>query len=478
MYTVMLLDDEPWALESLFRVFSWQENGFEVIGRFQNSVEGWEAIRTQMPDVVFADIRMPEISGLEIAERARSLARPPLFVVVSGYNEFEYAQRALHLGVFGYCLKPIAQANAQGFLMKLKAALEKKYIERSVALLEAIIEGLSAQELFHRMGKTLTGDYWCVAALRDVEKQAQEDLILALEALNTCTIYRACSRIIVVANGSEQVGAQLETAMKTFQQERKAFIGLSRTSSHALHLVRRLFEAQSCSYMNFLNAEISMATYRAKEEQHIQNCVDELVDAVLRGDAALWMEKQLEYADALARGEVQMHSVCRFWNRLMDAFYTSGSDALRDELEWVTDPEEMVNLFKNKQEMMRYLNGLMDSRLDGGANPDGVSANQGFSDMVDYVRDHYTEKIRLSDLAKRFHLNMTYCSEMFHKAAGVTYTEYLNKLRMEHAKRAILGENCDLQALAMELGYNDYVTFSKSFKKYFGQAPSRFEGTK
>ena len=115
MYTVMLLDDEPWALESLFRVVPWEQHGFSVIGRFTDPIAGWEAIVREQPAVVFIDVQMPELTGLEMAQRAKALRHPPLFIVVSGYSSFQYAQTALRLGVFDYCLKPVEREDAQAY---------------------------------------------------------------------------------------------------------------------------------------------------------------------------------------------------------------------------------------------------------------------------------------------------------------------------------------------------------------------------
>ena len=94
-------------------------------------------------------------------------------------------------------------------------------------------------------------------------------------------------------------------------------------------------------------------------------------------------------------------------------------------------------------------------------------------DMADYVRAHFKDRMRLSDLAEQFHLNTAYCSEIFRKSVGMTYTDYVTKLRMEYAWRQLTQDgDCNLQALALELGYGDYFTFSKRFKKYYGMSPS------
>lgn len=474
MYTVMLLDDEPWALESLTRVFQWEENGFALTGRFTDPVAGWNAICNELPDVVFIDIRMPVMSGLEMAARAQSLPQPPLFVVVSGYGSFEYAQQALRLGVFDYCLKPVERGDAQALLVKVKAELGRRDTRKSAALLEEIQGGMSAEELLARAGRTLTGEWWRVAILRYVDETAAEDLANALRGLNARLIWLGVSKAMVVANGDEGVGAALKSALEGLLFHKRLYVGLSRASCHAHHLSRRVFEAQSCAYTDFVNPFVRCVTYHAQESEAVEACVAALSEAIKRRDGTLFRTQLNAYVRLLPQEGAQMHSVCRFWNRLMDAFDKSGDEGLRGELEWVMDPEAMYAFLGGIEELAAYLQSLMQRHL---GDENGAAAHPNFFEMVDYVRQHYKERLRLSDLAARFHLNSAYCSEVFRKAAGMPYTDYVTKLRMEHARRALSEGQCNLQALALELGYGDYFTFSKRFKQYFGQAPSKMTCT-
>ncbi len=478
MYTVMLLDDEPWALESLTRVFQWERNGFAVTGRFTDPLVGWEAIAGELPDVVFIDIRMPVLSGLEMAARAQSLPQPPLFVVVSGYSSFGYAQQALRLGVFDYCLKPVEREDAQALLVKIRGELERRDTRKSAALLEAIQGGMSAEELFRQAGRRPTGAWWRVAVLRFVSEETAEALAPALRGLNARLIWLGATKAMVVANGDEGVGGALERAMDSLGARERLVIGLSRASCHQHHLSRRVREAQSCAYTDFANPSLRKVIYHAQESPAVEARISAMEDAIRRKDLSLWEAQIGDYAAMIAREGVQMHSLCRYWNRLMDAFNEGGGERLRGELEWVMDPEGMRAFLSGPEEMASYLDTLMRLSLGDGAQEGPAPANPCFVEMVEYVGGHYTEKLRLSDLAARFHLNTAYCSEVFRRTAGATFTDYVTRLRMEHARGAILGGECNLQALALELGYGDYFTFSKRFKHYFGQAPSLMTCTK
>ena len=478
MNTVFLIDDEPWALESLFHVFRWEENGFQVTGRYTDPAEGWDAIIRDMPDVVFIDIRMPGMSGLEMAAKAQSLRHPPLFVVVSGYDLFQYAQQALRLGVFDYCIKPVERNAAQELLEKLSGRLNDRAMMQSAALLEEIQNGMSSEYLFRQSGLPATGKHWLVAVVRYADEQAAPHVLHALAGLNFMQARLGITKMIFIFNGDESIGDTVKRSLEELRGYPRLFAGLSRVSCHAHHLSRRVYEAQSCAYTEFVNPQKRLVVYHALESAAAESCIRDMLDAIAGRDGKAWAQRLEDLPRLLADEQVQMHSICRMWNRLMDAFDRYGSDRLGGELEWVMDPEEMRAFLKNTAEMAAYLDTLMRQHLEESAPPPAANVNQSFLELLEYVRGQYTGRLHLSELAAQFHLNTAYCSELFRKVTGMTYTDYVTKLRMEHAQKALLSGECNLQLLALELGYGDYFTFSKRFKQYFGQAPTRMAAAK
>lgn len=478
MNTVVIIDDEPWALESLYHIFHWQENGFQVVGRYTDPVEGWNSIIRDMPDVVFIDIRMPGMSGLEMAEKAQSVRCPPLFIVVSGYDLFQYAQQALRLGVFDYCIKPVERDVAQELLEKLKDKLKDRAMLHSAVLLEEIQNGMSSECLFRQSGHPIIGERWMVAVVRYVDEQAAPFVLSALKGLQFMQVRLGVTKMMFIFNGDEKIGEKVKRSLEEIRDCPGLFIGLSRTSSHAHHLSRRVFEAQSCAYTEFVNPVKRLVVYHALESSAVDASIQALLDAIANRDGKAWVQQLDDFPRLLADEQVQMHSVCRMWNRLMDAFDRYGSDRLSGELEWVSDAEAMRSFLKSTMEMAGYLDTLMRQHLEENALPPAGSVNQSFLELLEFVRSQYTCRMHLSELAAQFHLNMAYCSELFRKVTGMTYTDYVTKLRMEHAKKMLVNGECNLQILALELGYGDYFTFSKRFKQYFGQAPTRFAATK
>ncbi len=106
MYRVVLVDDEQLILEGLSKVVKWAAYGCEVIGTARDGKEGLALIRQEKPDIVFSDIRMPNMDGLTMLAALRSEFPHMLVTVLTAYRDFDYAQKALHLGVHRYLLKP------------------------------------------------------------------------------------------------------------------------------------------------------------------------------------------------------------------------------------------------------------------------------------------------------------------------------------------------------------------------------------
>jgi two-component system response regulator YesN len=126
MYRVLLVDDEEWALVGIRKIFKWREKGFEIMGETTDSEEAFKIICEQKPDVIFTDIRMPEISGIDLIKMTRDKGLTAEFIIISGFADFSYAQEALRQGAFDYRLKPLQYDEVDGILDKLFAHLEQK----------------------------------------------------------------------------------------------------------------------------------------------------------------------------------------------------------------------------------------------------------------------------------------------------------------------------------------------------------------
>jgi Response regulator containing CheY-like receiver domain and AraC-type DNA-binding domain len=127
MYLAYLLDDEPLALSHIETTFPFEEYGFTVAGRHTNPAAAREAILKIVPDVVFIDIQMGSVNGLDLIEDLRQAGCEAFFVVVSAHDRFDYARKLIRLDGFDYLIKPVEKEQCAALLTALKAKLDEKW---------------------------------------------------------------------------------------------------------------------------------------------------------------------------------------------------------------------------------------------------------------------------------------------------------------------------------------------------------------
>ena len=126
MYKVILIDDEPWALRGLISCYDWESNNYKIAFSTTDPFEGLENILNMKPDVVFTDVKMHGLSGIDIIKKAKKTNSDSKFIVVSGYDDFNYAKECIELGIFYYILKPINKAEFYTVMEKLSHTLQTK----------------------------------------------------------------------------------------------------------------------------------------------------------------------------------------------------------------------------------------------------------------------------------------------------------------------------------------------------------------
>ncbi|MCI8949595.1 MAG: response regulator [Lachnospiraceae bacterium] len=126
MYKVIIVDDDELIRKGLERVIRWERMGFVVNGTFQSGMDALEYVKSHPVDVILTDIRMPQMSGLDLIEAAKGYRRDVKAVIISGYGEFELVKQALVLKAEDYLLKPLGQEEVEAVFLKLKQSLDRE----------------------------------------------------------------------------------------------------------------------------------------------------------------------------------------------------------------------------------------------------------------------------------------------------------------------------------------------------------------
>ena len=126
MYKALLVDDEALTREAVKENIRWEEAGFELIAACENGRDAVEVIKAEAPDLVLTDICMPYVDGLELAEYVCDNCPDTRTVIISGYDEFEYAKKAVKYRVMEYILKPVTPSELTEVLLKVKESLDEE----------------------------------------------------------------------------------------------------------------------------------------------------------------------------------------------------------------------------------------------------------------------------------------------------------------------------------------------------------------
>lgn len=134
MYKIILVDDEDEVREGIKQKIAWSNHGFELVGDFDNGRDALDAVERYRPDVIITDICMPFMDGLGLAKAVMERYRDMKVIIVTGYEDFEYAKQAISLKVTEYLLKPINAREFAEYLCKMKQDLDEEHLQRPILL--------------------------------------------------------------------------------------------------------------------------------------------------------------------------------------------------------------------------------------------------------------------------------------------------------------------------------------------------------
>ena len=191
MYTLVIVDDEKELLEGLTNYFPWESIGFVVAGSFSDGRSALSYCKAHTVDVVLTDIRMPFMSGLELIEQLRMIENPSLFCIMSAYNDFYYAKKAIGYGVVEYLVKPASFDEITSTFQKIRGVLDGQVptignehtseptnalIFQSLAIIEKRLSSCSLQNIASELGITTS---YLSRLFKEETNQNFQDYLLA-----------------------------------------------------------------------------------------------------------------------------------------------------------------------------------------------------------------------------------------------------------------------------------------------------------
>lgn len=466
MYKVFIADDEQYVVKSLMRSVNWEEYGFEVAASSNDGVDAYEEIISLRPQLVFADIRMPGMSGLELIKKAKKALNGTLFVVISGYAEFAYAQKAMSYGAIGYCVKPFDEDEIVGLLKKARDMLDKSNYEEL-----DIFAAVEEQDAENRAKLKRVLEHKGL----DLEKGLCAAVSLGPEKL----LFERDTRYVAIKAGSSRYlyffqcknqrdyGADICSPLPA---EVKG-VGISATFHCIDDLKRNMEEATVLAYHYFVTGEKGI--YRKKENEYAENMLKEFEKTVVRMDIEA-MDKLLENAQARFRqGDLNIKHAMSIYN----IYITFSSHFFETDRydDYIYSFDQLCASFKNSDGLIGHIKEDMHNfikRREGFVREE--IKNEYFKKLVEYVDQNFYKDISIQSLSREFVINPNYISQLFRKNTGMTFTDYVTRLRIDYSSELLKKTNFSIDEVAGKCGYTDYFYFIRVFKKITGRSPGQF----
>ncbi|WP_105617660.1 response regulator transcription factor [Vallitalea okinawensis] len=517
MIRILIVDDEPLFREYLRKKINWQDYGFNIIGEAKNGVEALELTDELYPDIVLTDINMPHMNGLELTEELYKRYPDMGVILITGHSEFEYARKAVKLGVADYILKPFQKEELLMTLLKFRNNIKTSHelkardqtnkelltagiinnllLEQSVFTdkeIKAELDSLGMKVTTVKFVVTvlrmhMTGDeeiaVWQFAVgkmLKEYIKTNRNHFVLSDHHGNVVSIleveedWQDSDHVKIFRKFTDMVSKNLEfklsagigSCQKGFGRVRHSYIeALSVLNQHELENCIGIFtydlmkeENKDISIFNVEINEKLMKFLREKNEEEVIRVLDELYEHIsskrIAGD----------YVQVISMGLLSLliSFITYAGKNIEDVFGTDFSPNALDTLHSYYEQHHWIKKLFSKT--VQYMIEHRKTRSYEVAKKAREYVE------VNYVRNDFT----VAEIAKAQFINQTYLRSMFKKEMKMTVSEYITGLRLEKAKELLIEDTYTLAYIAEKVGYSDASYLSKSFKKHFGIAPKNY----
>lgn len=532
---VFLVEDEMVIRRGIKNSIDWEKEGYIFCGEASDGELAYPMIIKEKPDILITDIRMPFMDGLELCKLVKKELPNIKILILSGYDEFDYAKEAIRLGVTEYLLKPISSGKLLEALNGVSESIRRekedkdlvrKYMEEmrenteheKQKFFEQMIAGnlsmADALETGKKYEMNLSAGMYNLLLFRFTlgkENRKSGELLgeaeYAIEKLTERLEYvfefqRGVEgwAFLLMADNEEQMSERVKELSKDLEEIMKNysttayFGGIGQPVARLRELEESFREAERALAARFtmeLNRIISVEDIRMAQN------VDTLDDIEITSFGEIektrtMLEKFLnngaedeidEFVDVYINElpEENLKSVLMRQYIIMDAYIVMMSfcekiEGIEGEMQ--AQSEELKNSMKTIQtleEIKNYIRMLLKKII---GVRDTISGRR-YSDIIEIAKDqirktYMSDEISLNTIAAEVGMSPSYFSSIFSKEMGKTFVEYLTEIRMDRAKELLMCSSMKTSEIGYEVGYKDPHYFSYIFKKTQNCTPKEF----
>lgn len=521
MYSILLVDDEESVRSSICRLTPWKDYGFEVIAEASSGLEALEILSEQVPDLIITDIKMPYMNGIDLINTIRSRYSTTVEVIVlSGYDEFTYAQEALRLKVTEYVLKPVSVDDMKALLertyKKIKEDKERfqNFQQDQPIYKEAIsiykerflVSLLSAQKSFNKdkaieiaskFQLSLSGNLYTVAVL---ESQEENAITQAIQSLAEETFEEEKEKPIIFQYDNQIVlifcSTMTEIFTSLFKKQVFRVLNLLQESTghyfkhparigvgNVVHSLQDLplsyndaIEALNYTTiypdMNLIALSDIEAGDQIKEERNIGELKTDLIFSIKMGTKSD-VERAVSnfFSDIAETCDIQasvlmilssISEICSAYSKNIATLFNG------DIFKALSHTRSLASAQKLCAEIAIAANEMANGAREN-------SHIQFVENAKKIIRKRYSEPtFGLDQVCEEISVSPAYFSTTFKKETGTSFVQFLTNTRIEKAKELLKNSEAKTYEISEKVGFSEPNYFSFTFKKNVGLSPSQY----
>jgi len=442
MIAVLIVDDEKIVRKGLTSFMPWSQFGMKVVGEANNGENALEFLESNKVDLMFTDLHMPVMSGIELMREVTKRYPHIQIVVLTLHQDFDYIQEALRLGAIDYIAKTeLDKEQFDDILVRISSLLDMKKVRL-----------LSQPEQEDRVDSKVY-----VAYLLSTNHE------FTLEASET-------------AEG----GIELESGIWYWNDrpeppvEALAYFCIEGTSGmerKELYKLIRNYKRNGLFYD--YNPAVPMKTLTLEE---LVNRVSYEAQVEITAIKQSWLESDWIYDEELFETRMkELKTIQLPAIRLMRLFFSLTDEWNRMYNKMLEQELMMEDHFITFVQFSEWLKRTRQLLRDCIEKPQfSVEIQSSITKAKTLALQTYKNAVTAAEMAKHVNMSLSYFSQCFKQIVGKTYTDYLRDIRMEHAKNYLMHTSKTIQWIAEEVGYNDEKYFSRLFKEYVGMLPSDY----
>jgi two-component system, response regulator YesN len=513
MRKLLIVDDEKLIRLGVKSMIERRQKDFYDITLCSNGKEALEMVQREKFDIVLTDIRMPQMDGITFIQNLQNVEYKPALLILSGYDDFNYAREAIKCGAKNYLLKPIKREELYTSLDNIEKELEtSKEITNNQVLVRSYIEEFRANELnyiflrtsvsdeeIEKVGERLKLDvfndsYYLGLALRsegdnrlnnDFSKEIRtmlENYVVSTEN-KKIYVFNSESGIVIIAS-DYSVFEHLERRYSKdhlfdffvgISEEYRGIREIREAYNQALEAVKyRLFSycygTNVIKYSSISNKSIDYVMPAEKVER-LRNLIEtdrekeieRILSEVLNEDKA--RELNILYVEEL-NGKINQIVL----EEIKSKFFLKEEEVLHrfKKFSNIYEFNNFIEYAHSLKEFILYINEYIR------AIKDIYGDNRNIEKAIDYINENYYKDLNLAIVSNEVSFNYSYFSQVFKEYTGENFVNYLKKIRINKAKDLLRSSDFKIYEVAQKVGYEDSKQFAKIFRSITGVTPGEY----